>query len=78
MAGKSGRKTLRGGAITMQAVVGDELTVHGRRQGDEDRRGEIVEVRGADGGPPYLVHWRDERESFFFPAADTVVEHHPA
>lgn len=60
----------------MQAKVGDELTVKGRRQGDEDRHGEIIEVRGDDGAPPYLVRWKDEHESTFFPSADTVIEHH--
>ena len=62
----------------MQAKVGDELTVKGRHQGDEDRHGLIIEVHGTDGAPPYLVRWRDEHESVFFPAAGTVVEHHPA
>ena len=60
----------------MRASVGDELTVKGRHQGDGDRHGEIIEIHGADGSPPYLVRWRDGRESVFFPSADTVVEHH--
>lgn len=60
----------------MQAQVGDNLTVKGRRQGDEDRHGEIIEIHGAKGTPPYLVRWRDGAESLFFPAAGTVVEHH--
>ena len=58
----------------MQAKVGDELTVKGRHQG-EDRHGEIIEVRGLDGAPPYLVRWNDDYESLFFPSANTVVEH---
>ncbi len=62
----------------MQAQVGDELTVKGRHQGDEDRHGEILEVHGEQGAPPYLVRWRDSHESVFFPSSDTVVEHHPA
>jgi len=62
----------------MRAQVGDELTVKGRHQGDEDRHGEIVEVHGEDGTPPFLVRWRDGRESLFFPSSDSVVEHHPA
>jgi hypothetical protein len=33
----------------MRAEVGDELTVKGRHQGDEERRGEIIRVDGADG-----------------------------
>jgi hypothetical protein len=60
----------------MKAVVGDELTVKGRHQGDVERRGEIIEVHGADGSPPYLVTWRDGHQSVFFPSADCVVEHH--
>ena len=59
----------------MKAAIGDELTVKGRRQGDEDRHGEIIEVHGDQGRPPYLVRWRDGHESVFFPSADTVVEH---
>lgn len=62
----------------MQAKVGDQLTVKGRRQGDEDRHGLILEVHGANGAPPYLVRWRDDHQSVFFPEAGTVIEHHPA
>jgi hypothetical protein len=62
----------------MKAVVGDELTVRGRHQGDEDRHGEIIEVQGKDGAPPYLVRWRDGHQSVFFPTSGTEVEHHPA
>ena len=58
----------------MRAVAGDELTVNGRRQGDEDRHGTIIEVHA----PPYLVRWRDDRESVFLPSSDAVVEHYPA
>jgi Domain of unknown function (DUF1918) len=62
----------------MQAKVGDELTVMGRRQGDDERHGEIIEVHGEDGAPPYLIRWRDGSESVFFPSSGTVVQHHPA
>ena len=50
----------------MQAQVGDELTVKGRHQGDEDRHCEIIQVIGADGAPPYQVRWPDGHESLFF------------
>ena len=50
----------------MQAQVGDELTVKGGHQGDKDRHGEIIEVIGADGAPPYIIRWRDGYESLFF------------
>jgi hypothetical protein len=59
----------------MQAHLHDTLTVKGRRQGDEDRHGEIVEIHGQNGTPPYLVHWNQGSESLFFPSAGTVVEH---
>ena len=62
----------------MRAQVGDELTVKGRHQGDEERHGEIIEVDGQDGAPPYLVRWRDGHQSLFFPSSDTEVEHHAA
>ncbi len=60
----------------MQAQVGDELTVKGRHQGDEERHGEIIKVDGTDGRPPYLIRWRDGHESLFFPSSDSEVEHH--
>ena len=61
----------------MQAQVGDGLTVKGRRQGDEERHGQIIEVHGQNGAPPYLVRWRDGKTSVFFPSADVVIDHHP-
>ena len=62
----------------MRAQVGDELTVRGVHQGDEDRHGEITRVDGADGAPPYVVRWRDGHESIFFPTSGTELTHHPA
>jgi Domain of unknown function (DUF1918) len=61
----------------MEAQVGDELIVKGLHVGNPDRRGVITEVRGKEGGPPYLVRWSDGHESSFFPSSDTVVEHVP-
>jgi len=61
----------------MKAQVGDELLVRGLHVGDPDRRGVITEVRGKDGGPPYLVRWGDGHESSFFPSSDTVAGHGP-
>jgi hypothetical protein len=31
-----------------------------------------------DGAPPYLIRWRDGRETVFFPASGAEVTHHPA
>lgn len=58
----------------MQATVGDRLHVHGRTVGSADKVAEIVEVRGKQGGPPYLVRFPDGRENLVYPGPDSVVE----
>jgi hypothetical protein len=58
----------------MQATVGDRLIVHGRTVGQVDRSGEIIDVRGQDGAPPYLVRFTDGHEAVVFPGSDAVVE----
>jgi len=58
----------------MRAVVGDRLHVHGRVVGSSDRTAEIIEIRGRDGGPPYLVRRDDGHELLVFPGADTSLE----
>jgi hypothetical protein len=58
----------------MRAIVGDRIHVHGRTVGSKDRFGEIIEVRGTDGAPPYLVRFPDGHESLFYPGSDCVVE----
>lgn len=57
----------------MQATVGDRLHVHGRIVGNSDQEAEIIEVRGPDGGPPYLVRYADGHEGLIFPGPDCVV-----
>ena len=60
----------------MQATVGDQIKVHGHRTGQPDRGGEVREVRGPAGGPPYLVRWSDtDHETLFFPGPDATVQH---
>ena len=62
----------------MQATIGDRLVMKGHRLGEHGRDGEILEVRGEDGGPPYLVRWEDNgRESLLFPGSDALVDHFP-
>jgi hypothetical protein len=58
----------------MRAAVGDRLHVHGHTVGEHDRLGEIVEVRGSEGGPPYLVRFADGHERLVFPGPDAVIE----
>lgn len=61
----------------MKADVGDVVVVHGRKVGDAERRGQILEVRGRDGAPPYLVRWEtgDHHQGLFFPSSDVSVQH---
>jgi len=58
----------------MEAVVGDHLHIHSRTVGVGDRVGEVLEVRGPDGQPPYLVRYDDGHESLVFPGSDCIVE----
>jgi hypothetical protein len=59
----------------MRANVGDRLLTHGRVVGQHDRKGEIVEVMGGKGEPPYRVRFEDGHESVITPGPDSVVEH---
>ncbi len=60
----------------MQATVGDRIVVQGHRMGQPDRDGEVLEVHGADGEPPYVVRWSDTgEEGLFFPGSDASVQH---
>lgn len=59
----------------MHAKAGDRILVHGRTVGSGEQHGEIIEVRGEDGGPPYLVRFDDGHETLMYPGADTEVEH---
>jgi len=58
----------------MQASVGDRLHVRSNSVGVHDRIGEVLEVRGENGGPPYLVRYEDGHESLVYPGPDCVVE----
>ncbi|MER6301430.1 DUF1918 domain-containing protein [Kitasatospora sp. NPDC001539] len=58
----------------MHAVVGDQLHIHSRSVGMVDQKGEIIEVRGANGEPPYVVRFGDGHESLIFPGPDCNVE----
>ena len=62
----------------LRAAVGDLVVVRGGHIGDHDRRAVIEEVRGEDGGPPFVVRWlggSDERRHLYFPGHDASIEH---
>jgi CBS domain-containing protein len=60
------------------AQPGDRIVIRGSTVGDRERHGTIVEARGADGGPPFIVHWNDDphdepHDVLFFPSSDAAV-----
>jgi hypothetical protein len=59
----------------VQATVGEHLLIHGNKVGAVEHTAEILEVRGEDGGPPYLVRFPDGHETLFFPGSDCTVQH---
>ena len=60
---------------SLYAEAGDRLVVRGHHQGEPERDGEILEVLGEDGRPPYRVRWEDGHEAEVFPGSDMFVQH---
>ncbi|WP_380281641.1 DUF1918 domain-containing protein [Kitasatospora purpeofusca] len=58
----------------MQAAIGDQLHIHSRAVGMVDQKGEIVEVRGQDGQPPYVVRFEDGHTGLVYPGPDCNIE----
>ena len=59
----------------MHAVVGDTVAIPGRKVGDAGRLGEVVEVRGSEGQPPYKIRWDDGHEAVCWPGPETRIQH---
>jgi hypothetical protein len=57
----------------MHAQVGDNLVAESNKVDSPRRQGEIIEVRGEDGAPPYLVRWSDGHEGLVYPGSDAHV-----
>ena len=57
----------------MKANVGDQLLVESNAAEQHRREGEILEVHGDEGAPPYLVRWADGHEGLTFPGPDAHV-----
>lgn len=61
----------------MYAAPGDRLIIHGTHVDDVVRDGEILEVRGENGEPPYVVRWSDtDHETLIYPGPDATVHHY--
>jgi hypothetical protein len=59
----------------MKAQVGDRLIIKGHRVHEPDRDAEILEVRGIDGGPPYVIQWSDsDHETVLYPGSDALIQ----
>ena len=60
----------------MKTAAGDRIVIRGHKVGEHERDGEILEVRGLDGAPPYVVRWDDDgHESIIYPGTDAFVQH---
>lgn len=57
----------------MEATIGDEICIHGNTVGHADTHGEIIEVRGDRGEPPYVVRFADGQERTIFPGPDAYI-----
>ncbi|HTW18022.1 MAG TPA: DUF1918 domain-containing protein [Nocardioides sp.] len=57
----------------MRANVGDRLVVESASAEQHRREGEIIEVHGEEGAPPYLVRWPDGHEGLCWPGPDARV-----
>lgn len=63
----------------MHANVGDRIVIRSAHEGEHDRDGEVLEVHGKDGEPPFLVRWSDDgHTSLLFPSADAYIAPAPA
>ncbi len=58
----------------MKAKVGDKIVIEGHHLGEPRREAVVLDVRGPDGEPPYVVRWEDDgHEGLFFPGSDASV-----
>lgn len=78
LAGEVEKHTSRTVPSRHHARPGDAIVIRGHEVGRKERKGVIAEVRGDDGGPPYIVHWLDDphdepHDVFFFPGSDSHV-----
>jgi len=57
----------------MEAVIGDQICIHGNVVGHADRRGEIIELHGDKWEPPYVVRFEDGHTRLVYPGPDAVI-----
>jgi hypothetical protein len=57
----------------MKAAVGDRIVMAGEQVDRPTRDGEVLEVRGKDGSPPFLVRWSDGHSGLIYPGPGSVL-----
>ncbi|MFJ9666446.1 DUF1918 domain-containing protein [Streptomyces sp. NPDC101219] len=53
--------------------MGDRIPDHGSDGSDRGQLGEIIEVRGAGGGPPYVVRHPNGNQTLVYPGPNCVI-----
>ena len=59
----------------MRAAVGDRLHFQGKVVGLAEHTAVVIEARGENGTPPYVVRYENGHETVVFPGADVWIEH---
>lgn len=62
----------------MKANPGDHIILAPPQVDGPTRDGEVLEVRGPHGDPPYLVRWSDGHEALLYPGPGAVLRIGPA
>jgi len=57
----------------MKAHQGDRIILAASHTDEPTRDGEVLEVRGANGDPPYLVRWADGHTGLMYPGPGSVL-----
>ncbi|GAA2741163.1 hypothetical protein GCM10009868_06200 [Terrabacter aerolatus] len=57
----------------MRAHVGDRIVLAAEHVDEPTRDGEVLEVRGTDGGPPFVVRWADGHTGLIYPGPGAVL-----
>lgn len=57
----------------MKAHQGDRIILAASHIDEPTRDGEVLEVRGANGEPPYLVRWADGHTGLMYPGPGSIL-----
>ena len=57
----------------MKAHQGDRIILAASHIDQATRHGEVIEVRGKDGDPPYLIRWSDGHTGLLYPGPGAIL-----